>query len=551
MDKKVIDKLYELYEPKENITFDSLLDLISEQMSIVVQEEDEDAPRKFSAARAYKTILKSFQAPTEQAGKIGSTERIKFQKYISRNIKGATLGEKINSINAIVEGVVNENARISDILSALGAVKMLQQTLDDFNESTAGFLFEAFLSGLLRGKQVTERVGGTLPIEDCMFFVDPKTGQGGQPVSLKLLNPRTLIEGSLENLLGFFRRDDIAVVAEQKGIEYIVAVKTLKNELDVYSFNIKPSNFFNWIDEKYFNFHGIEMEGEDNLMEAKSLEDVGASKEMWERAFLLRAPMMGLDPRQVEFNYQWNSVSEWKKIIPRPATSRKSAEAVAEIILSQAGKDAFEKWTQADLRLPSNLEAYQVPPELEQEFRSDDPAVRQAAAVNVAKYGVARRSAYLDSILGTGEKFRESAIHVQRWFAANTEGDQATSSDVVSYLHGLVKDGNPEGIKKWAATLQGRLKKPQFHIQPIKARSYGTLYGTIDVNKRKIYRVLQKYSKQLEGLVAPLYEELESLSSFINGYYMQNRVGDAYKASDSAKRLVDYTNRMAEKTEKD
>jgi hypothetical protein len=550
MDKKVIDRLYELYEPKETITFDSLLNIITEQM-VIVQEDEPDAPRKFSAARAYKTILKSFQAPTEQAGKLGSDERIKFQKYIARNIKGETLGEKISSINAIVEGVAEGTPKISEILSSLGAVKMLQQTLDDFNESTAGFLFEAFLSGLLRGKQVTERVGGTLPIEDCMFFVDPKTGEGGQPVSLKLLNPRTLIEGSLENLLGFFKRDDIAAVAETKGIEYIVAVKTLKNELDVYSFNIKPSNFFNWIDEKYFNFHGYDMGDSDNLLEAKSPEDINASKEMWERAFLLRAPMMGLDPRQVKFNYEWKSVSEWKKIVPPPSTARKNADFAAEIILSQAGKSAFLKWTQADLRLPDNLEAYNVPEELEQEFRSEDPAIKQAAAVKIAKYGVARRSAYLTSILGTGEKFRESAIHVQRWYAANTEGDQATSSDVVSHLNALVEKGDPESIKTWAASLQGRLKKPQFHIQPIKARSYGTLYGTIDVNKRKIYRVLQRYSEQLEGLIAPLYEELESLTGLINGYYMQNRVGDAYKASDSAQRLVEYTSRMAEKTEKD
>ena len=68
--------------------------------------------------------------------------------------------EKIASINAIVDGNVEKNPKISEIMASLGAVKMLQQTLDDFNESTAGFLFEAFLSGLLKGKQVTERVGG-------------------------------------------------------------------------------------------------------------------------------------------------------------------------------------------------------------------------------------------------------------------------------------------------------------------------------------------------------------------------------------------------------
>jgi len=384
-----------------------------------------------------------------------------------------------------------------------------------------------------------------------MFFVDPKTGEGGRPVSLKLLSPRTLIEGSLQNLLGFFERAKIAAIAEQKGIEYIVAVKTLRNELDVYSFNIKPSNFFNWIDEKYFDFHDYNIEGSNNLMEEKSPEATETSKNEWERFARARLPMMGLDPRQTKFNYDWKHIRDWKNVIPIPSKKRALVAAIAEIILSPAGKDAFEKWALGQFRHAIPPEKLAITPELESEFHSEEPEVRQNAAIQIAKMGAERRSAYLESILGVAEGFREDAIHVQRWYAVNTKGDQATSSDVVSHLNALVKSGDPESIKKWAKILEDRRRESQFKIQPIKARSYGTLYGTIDVNKKKIYRVLQKYSVQLEKLCAPIYEELEALSGFINGYYMQNRVGDAFKASDSAKRLTGYTEQLTEKTEKD
>ena len=284
----------ELEYIKENF-FQEDLDLgVLFEMIEEVEGEDVEAQSsaKFSAARFYKTALKSFDAPTEQAGKIGTEERQNFQKYITRNVRGTTLAEKISSINAVVEGGVQGEPKISEIMGSLGAVKMLQQTLDDFNESTAGFLFEAFLSGLLQGTQVTDRVGGSLPIEDCMFFVDPKTGAGGQPVSLKLLSPKTRIEGSIPNLLAFFRRPEIAAVAEEKGIEYIVATKTVKNELDIYSFNIKPSNFFYWIEEKYFDFESYARSSEpDALLEQKSLEQVDSAKNDWETFFLQRAPM--------------------------------------------------------------------------------------------------------------------------------------------------------------------------------------------------------------------------------------------------------------------
>ena len=522
---------------------EELLSLIQEQLNEVrVLAEDEETAEKFSAAAFYKTALKSFKPPTEQAGKLGTDERRDFQKYIASNIKGNTLSEKIASINAIVDGKIEGEPRISEIMASLGAVKMLQQTLDDFNESTAGFLFEAFLSGLLRGTQVTERVGGTLPIEDVMFFVDPKTGQGGQPVSLKLLSPKTTIEGSLENLLGFFMRPDIAAVAEDKGIEYIVATKTKKNELDVYSFNIRPSNFFHWIDEKFFKLTGYQDKQLQEVAEKSDPDQIDFKKEQWEQFFLARAPMFGLE--SVEFNYNWPNASYYWKVAPVASRAAKKASMVAEIILSPAGKKAFSQWVGSDLA-EKDFSDLEVSPELEESFLAGDIQAAQA----IAQIGNERQRSYMKSIYGAGENFREAAVHIQRWWAVNVRGE-TEYSDKAKEINALAQAGDGDSIIEWAKILRGSLVARQFHINPNRVRSEGVLYGTVDVNKSKIYRTLQRYSKQLERLVAPLYQEMDNLTKQINGYYMQNRVGDAFKASRTAQRLVDHTNVLTKETEK-
>ena len=569
MNKKELEYIKENYFD-QRINLKTIMEMIDEAEEAV--PEAQESP-KFSAARFYKTALKSFKAPTEQAGELGTEERQRFQKYITRNVKGTTLAEKIKSINTIVAGgLENKDLKISEIMGTLGAVKMLQQTLDDFNESTAGFLFEAFLSGLLQGTQVTDRVGGSLPIEDCMFFVDPKTGEGGQPVSLKLLSPKTRIEGSIPNLLAFFQRPDIAAVAEQKGIEYIVATKTPKNELDIYSFNIKPSNFFYWVEEKYFNFATPMLE-EDLLREQKAPEEIDRAKQDWERFFLQRAPMFGLDPSQIEFNYGWKSASsQWKTIVKKPRTASGARNEVAEIILSPTAKKKFDRWKRSKLQVPSNtahLESAIVKDaeggevvvsmeELEQQFRSGDKEAASVAAGHLARIGQYRLSAYFDSIEHIGERAREGAVHIQRWWAINKKGEQSVESDAVANIQSILRPAGsempstPEDIIQWATTLEGMRHKAhtQFDINPIRVRSEGTIYGTINVNKKKIYRSLQQYSKQLEDLCAPLYEELENLSRFINGYFLQNRVGDAFRAQATAQKMAQHTDKLAQKAEK-
>tara|TARA_B100001094_G_scaffold310140_1_gene344449 strand:+ start:19 stop:1257 length:1239 start_codon:yes stop_codon:yes gene_type:complete len=94
-------------------------------------------------------------------------------------------------------------------------IEALQAAINDYSESSAGFVFEGFMAALTGGRQEAGRVGGTLPIED---FITSK----GDNVSLKLLSPGTGVHGSFTNLVDYlFLRGDAGVPS----IQYLVATK--------------------------------------------------------------------------------------------------------------------------------------------------------------------------------------------------------------------------------------------------------------------------------------------------------------------------------------
>jgi len=153
-------------------------------------------------------------------------------------------------------------------------------------------------------------------------------------------------------------------------------------------------------------------------------------------------------------------------------------------------------------------------------------------------------------IWGDGKQLT-TASHPLSTVCKNTvDAHAVTSMKDYEKIKALAQAGDPESVIKWATILSSLLNKKQFDINPIRVRAEGTLYGTVGVDKRKIYRTIQKYSEILEKLCAPIYEELERLSKYINGFYMQNRAGDAFKASDSAKQMVAHTERLSHKEEK-
>ena len=522
----------------------------------VIQEQDGEGGKSFNAEEFYKTALAMFRPPTELAGKLDTEERTFFQKYIANNIVGKTLPDKIEQLNVLMDSetdVEAEDTPLNYILSSLGALKILQETIDDFNESTAGFTFEAFLSGLLGGKQVTDKVGGTLPIEDCMFFVDPKTGEGGQPVSLKLLTgtgDSTLVKGSIKNLLGFFQRPDIAAIANEKGIEYIVAVKFSDKGLGIYSFNIKPADFFYWIDEKSFDFSKLRaLPDEEQLNEQEDGEDTKDVKEMvarFKKGISELLPMMGL-PKDFEpdlSQLKGGDLTKFKStVIPFPGVpkgaSKKAKQeklnyfkAIIDKALSEEGKQAYEKFLSYPKHSAKYKKATEIPQELVQRYNDGDLEV----VVPLFKRVRSRYTELKDAIEKVSSLEDISVVPLMR-YAGKFVKRQYKRTDVVEYLNFLGSSKDAKEIIKWSKTLSEMQTEPQFKIALRRVITEGDDYGTITFDKSKIFEVIEAYSDVLKLQVAPVYRSFAFLNQSINGYFIENRPGSAAEASQYAKEL--------------
>ena len=266
-----IDKLINEAYGDEPLSFEKLAEMVEDMM--ILQESlgglaplNENLDSQITDYAPFIAALDRlvFTMPTEQTGKLDSPERQTFVKYITNNIAGSNLSEGIKNMNAYAENPhANPADKINEILANIGMIRIAKRMIEDYTDSSAGFVFEQFLAALYGGQQVIEIAGGSLPIEDVMLSVDPKTGKGGQPVSLKLLSPTTPTHGSLDNLLHFYTKPDIAERAAEVGIEYIVGVKSKDQRVGVYSFNLNPAgsgkdNFFFWIDpNKYFDWDAV------------------------------------------------------------------------------------------------------------------------------------------------------------------------------------------------------------------------------------------------------------------------------------------------------
>ena len=523
---------------------------INSAWQLFLTEGKEGPEKKFDAEEFYKTALAMFKPPTELAGKLDTEERSFFQKYITNNIVGKTLPDKIAQLNILMESTEDVNADdtpLNYILSSLGALKILQETIDDFNEASAGFTFEAFLSGLLGGKQVTDKVGGTLPIEDCMFFVDPKTGEGGQPVSLKLLTgtgATTVVKGSIKNLLDFFQRPSVAAVANEKGIEYIVAVKFSDKGLGIYSFNIKPNNFFNWVEESAFDFSRLRSAPEEEeLSEQEEGGKLAAMVARFKKGVGELMPMMGLS-REFEpniENIESGNLSAFKKgVIPFPSmalSNKKKIESVTSMInyaLSDEGKVSYDKFL--SLPKPGDRPKYEEATKIPNEYADAWRENPQSVIKDLAKI-LKNRNTFLKDAIEKISALDDASILPLMGYAGKYVKKSHDSKDVVEYLHTLGSSSDAKDIISWSKTVKGMMTSTQFHIALRRVITEGTNYGTITFDKKKILKIIEAYADVLKIQVAPVYKSFAYLNESINAYFIENKPGSAAMAGEWAVKL--------------
>ena len=230
------------YNKDEKLNMNSLVRLVEQVMNsdlTAAQKLVEETEKRFSM-----TIPIPKLTPSEAWGDPKSQSRKEINKIFSSITGGADIKERIGNLNRFLnpESAARKRSPAS-ILNMMMITEALQATLNDFGDSSAGFVFEGFLAALLGGHQQADKVAGTLPIEDFMAFSE--FGQG-VPVSLKLLSGKTPIKGSYTNLADFL------VVRGTPAIKYLVVYKQKTGKgtvekLNFLAFDITLENFVDFM----------------------------------------------------------------------------------------------------------------------------------------------------------------------------------------------------------------------------------------------------------------------------------------------------------------
>lgn len=219
---------------------DDLFSLFEEVLKETPITEMSDKARRKEAEKFLLTLPKF--TPTEAWGDPQSTGRKTINRIFSVVGGGASVEGKL----AYLQRITDVNNRITSprrVISSLIILEALAAIISDFNEASAGFVFEGWLAALLQGRQEAERTEkGNLPIQDLVAFTQLKDSSTRVPVSLKLLSPKTMVEGSYTNLI-----DALFDEPEFGGrMNYVVARK-LENHIAIQSFDLNQENFIDII----------------------------------------------------------------------------------------------------------------------------------------------------------------------------------------------------------------------------------------------------------------------------------------------------------------
>jgi hypothetical protein len=211
--ESVLDNYYELSFDKPNPS-ENLL---------------EQEATRFEKGKEFVLNLPKF-APNENWGDPNSADRKSVSRIFDAIGGEATLDAKL----AFLQRIADPSAKITGtrrIISSLILLESLSSILTSFQAAPAGFVFESFLAALLRGHQIPAT--GAKTIADLEAF-SQLGGSKNLPISLKLLNPNTKIEGSYTDLVNSLNNEG--------SMTYVVARKDGKN-LNIESFVFTQDNF--------------------------------------------------------------------------------------------------------------------------------------------------------------------------------------------------------------------------------------------------------------------------------------------------------------------
>ena len=522
-------------EKKNTVDLSSLLEMVERVYDTIGSEVIGEAKEERSMEELYK-FLPQFEfsemigrpddADIANKGEVRST----FTTLMSGIAPGEGLQEKIDSVNEFVSSTAPEVESAAEVLRNLTFLRLLSVVVQDFTDAGAGFIFEAFLAGLLGGAQVSGRGGeetkGSLPIHDY-------NDNEGKPVSLKLLNPKTPIGGSLYNITKFLANHPLGV---QHGIRYIVAIKYDDEKLGFYEFTIDRLNYFDWLGE-YIDLDEINVSAPQPVTEAEDprVEKLRQHADKFKETIISLMPMMGhsvenarnrLSPIEDAAEFTGNSGLGSLRHSKFGGTN-------LDLMADEAGRAAFEKFLSvAGISAPENA---QISPE------SDLDLVRKA-----------RYKLLKDAMIKLSPDNPLSIRSMRQLYnIEHAEEAGIEVGDKVKVLNQLAQT-NPEA---WGETILANAKRggggvfpnSQFELKQAQALSRPETinFGNLVIGKSQVLQVMNSYGEILREQIMPIYEQLYEVTFQINKFFVEGTLDAAPKASEHGNALAAETNTLA------
>jgi len=527
--KSILNEEYNKVASSLNIK--ELLNMVEEVMELPIAEYlapeimGEKTDTLTEAERFSMSIPIPKLNPNEAWGDPNSQSRKDIDRIFASITRQGGIKERIQHVNSFVDPKQAERKgrgqRFNAILNMMMIIEALQACLNDYSESSAGFVFEGFMAALTGGKQQADRVGGTLPIED---FV---TGDG-ENVSLKLLSPNTGIHGSFTNLVDYlFLRGG----AGEPEIKYLIGRKNSDDgddvsQLAIFDFVISRENFMIIMTSSTKNRALLGDEQTKELLE-NHIEAFNDSPE-WKvrmQQILEKVPGYtgGMFSKNVDASGQFEPDEE-SDLVDRKArdfqkvvlggyinTAQRSAQdAVA------AGKEPnFEKWANSQ---PDNLK-WLMPAIKDPEDQDEVAKAHKTQQRNLTKLQKAYNDAYTEAAATKDEEDQQVA---ESHFGAFHVREKRMMREERSLMEG----GGRDGGRQWEISRAGMNNLPDLaDVQ---------YYGILDLSDENIKACADIYIGKLKEDMMNLLETTKSFTENIGKYFSADRRSTAMNANKKA-----------------
>ncbi len=482
------------------LTLETLMESINEVMSTLpikddyLLTEDEPSGKRFSMSIPIPRLM-----PSEAWGDPSSQSRQEVDRvFASITRKGGNMKSRIQHVATFLDPAQAmkkaPGGKVNTVLNMMQIIEALQAALNDFNESSAGFVFEGFMAALTGGRQEAGRVGGTLPIEDFITA-------DNENVSLKLLSPATQIHGSFTNLIDYlFLRGKTGVPS----IKYLVAYKDSEEDavakLQFWEFYISRDNLVELFEEAgngglfgsvatQFQSHAAAMEdsNEWRLRMKEILSNTGYN------------PKLGMFFKNLTPEGEFFVADDAG---PDPEKKAKDFRAKEKLGRKVALVDQAEE---------AGAESYQ----------SGKPIETWLKDINWSKHP--------DLPKGLKSKARK----VLGFNKAKEEDDSVVDE---SYFGAFHKDEKRSLLQESASGSGGK----QFHISgntllAIKSIAGTTVYGILDMSQNNIDELVKIYVEKLGEDLMSLLENTKNFSENIGRYFSADDRSEAATANRTAR----------------